>query len=121
LSDATEKDDCAQVYDDSSSVYSATNFGPHSDSMAVRRKSLACGPPKSADKHMTVLKTATPVAVAAASSSARGIDWSVLSTADAWNSSQRVTEVMECLKIGKPIRKISPLFLLMPQSLDIFY
>jgi hypothetical protein len=98
LSAATKKDDCAQVYDDSSSVYSATNFGPHSDNMVVRMKSSVSGPLKSANKQVTVLNTATPVTAAAASSSTRGTGWTVLSTADTWNSSRHVTEFLEGLK-----------------------
>jgi hypothetical protein len=69
---AYEKDDCAQVYDDSPSVYSATNIGPHSDNMAIRKKSSASSPPKSIGMQVTIHKTATPVAAAASSSSVRG-------------------------------------------------
>jgi hypothetical protein len=97
-STTTEKDDCAQVYDDPSSIYFATNFCPHSDNMDVYRKSSANGPPKSANKQVTVLKTAIHVAIVDASSSAGGTNFTVLSTADAWNSSRRVTKYSEGLK-----------------------
>jgi hypothetical protein len=102
-------------------VYSTINFYPHSDNMVVHRKSSASGPPKPADIQVTAPKTAAPMAVATASSSVGGTGWTILSTADAWDCSRRVTEFLEGLKIEKPIRKISPLFLLLPQSPDILH
>jgi hypothetical protein len=121
LSAAAEKDDCAQVCDDPSSVYSATNSDPYSDNKVICRKSLASGPPKSADKPMSALKTAAPMAAVAASSTAGGTSWTVLLIADAWDFSRWVTEFLEGLKIGKLIGKVSPLFLLMPQSIDTLH
>jgi frataxin-like iron-binding protein CyaY len=56
------------------------------------------GPPKLVDKQVIILKTATPVAAATASSSAGGTNWTVLSTANAWNSSRQVTEFLKALK-----------------------
>jgi hypothetical protein len=90
-------DDCAQECDDSPSIYSAANFDLHSDNIAICRKSSASGPPKSADKPMTIPKTVAPMAAtapivaAAASSSAGGIGWTILSTANTWYSSRCVT------------------------------
>jgi hypothetical protein len=89
--------------------------------MAIHRKSSKSGPPKLADKQVTAPKTVAPVATAAASSYVGGTDWIVLSTTNAWDSSQRVTEFLEDLKTGKPIGKVSPLFLLMLQCLDTFH
>jgi hypothetical protein len=66
--------------------------------MVIRRKSSTSGLSKLADKPMSALKTATPMAVVAASSSTRGTDWTVLLTADAWDSSRWVTEFLESLK-----------------------
>jgi hypothetical protein len=66
--------------------------------MVVCRNSSASGPPKSADKQVTVLKTATPVAATAASPSTGRTSWTILSITDAWNSSRRVTEFLEGLK-----------------------
>jgi hypothetical protein len=56
------------------------------------------GPPKLATKLVNILKTAAPVATAAVSSSEGGTGWTVLSTADAWDSSRRVTDFLEGLK-----------------------
>jgi hypothetical protein len=94
LSATTKKDDCAQVYDDPPSVYSATNFGPYSDNMVVRRKSLAGGSSKNIDKPAAARQTVPP-AVTASPSSSEKISCMVLSTADAWNSSWRVTGFLE--------------------------
>jgi hypothetical protein len=72
VSTAAEKDDCAQVCDDPSSIYSATNSDPYSDNMVVCRKSSMSGPPKSADKPMSAPKTAIPMVTTAPSSSVGG-------------------------------------------------
>jgi hypothetical protein len=66
--------------------------------MVVRRKSSGSSPPKSADKQVTTPKIDVHVATATASSSTGGIGRTVLSIADAWVSSQRVTEFLEGLK-----------------------
>jgi hypothetical protein len=55
-------------------------------------------PPKPADKQVTAPKTTAPVATTTTSSSAGGTGWTVLSTADTWDSSWRVTEFLEGLK-----------------------
>jgi hypothetical protein len=78
-------------------AYSAINLDPYSDITAIHRRPLASGQPKPATKSVTILKTAAPVA-AAASSLAGGIGWTVLSIADAWDSSRCVTEFLEGLK-----------------------
>jgi hypothetical protein len=100
-------------------VYSALNFDLHSDIMVVHRKSSASSQPKPTSAQVTAPKTAAPMA-AVASSSAVGTSWTILSTADAWDSSQCVTEFLEGLKIGRLIGKVSPLLLLMPPSIDTF-
>jgi hypothetical protein len=81
--------------------------------MIAHTKSSVSGPPKPAKKQVTAPTTAAPMAVDAASSSAGGIGWTILLTADTWDSSQRITEFLEGLKIGEPIGKVSPLFLMM--------
>jgi hypothetical protein len=53
-------------------AYSVINLDPYSDISAIHRRSSVSGQPKSAIKQVTVLKTAAPVAAAAASSSAEG-------------------------------------------------
>jgi hypothetical protein len=73
-------------------AYSAINLDPYSDITAIHRRPLASGQPKPATKSVTILKTA------AASSLAGGIGWTVLSIADAWDSSRCVTEFLEGLK-----------------------
>jgi hypothetical protein len=104
-----------------SSVYSAPNVDPYSGKMVVRRKSLVSGSPKPADKKVVAPNTAAHVVATTASSSAGGTGWTILSTSDAWDSSRRVTEFLEGLKIGKSIEKVTPLFLLKPQSLNTFH
>jgi hypothetical protein len=46
----------------------------------------------------TIPKTTAPVVVAAASSMTGGTGWTVLSIANAWDSSRHVTEFLEGLK-----------------------
>jgi hypothetical protein len=79
-------------------VYSVINLDPYSDITAIHRRPLVSGQPKPATKQVTIIKTATPVAVAATSSSAGGTGWTMLSTANAWDSSRRVIEFLEGLK-----------------------
>jgi hypothetical protein len=79
-------------------VYSVINLDPYSDITAIHRRPLVSGQSKPATKQVTILKTATPVAVAATSSSAGGTGWTILSTANAWDSSRRVIEFLEGLK-----------------------
>jgi hypothetical protein len=68
-----------------------------------------------ATKQVTILKTATLVAAAAASS-VGWIGWSVLSTADAWDSSHRVTKFLKGLKNREADREGIPFALL-----DVFF
>jgi hypothetical protein len=77
-------------------VYSTLNFDQHSDIMVVHRKSSVSAQPKPTSAQVTTPKTATPAA--ATSSSAGGTVWTILSIADAWDSSRRVTEFLENLK-----------------------
>jgi hypothetical protein len=102
-------------------VYSAINFDPHSDIMVVHRKSSTSGQPKPVIEPVTAPRIAAHVAIVATSSLVGGTDWTVLSIADAWDSSRRVTEFLEGLKIGRSVRKASPLILLMLPSIDTFY
>jgi hypothetical protein len=77
-------------------VYSTLNFDQHSDIMVVHRKSSVSAQPKPTSAQVTTPKTATPAA--ATSSSVGGTVWTILSIADAWDSSRRVTEFLENLK-----------------------
>jgi hypothetical protein len=47
---------------------------------------------------MTSPKTVAPMVATVPSSSAEGINWSVLSMADVWDSSRCVTEFLDSLK-----------------------
>jgi hypothetical protein len=79
-------------------AYSVINLDPCSDITTIHMKPLASGPPKPATKLVTILKTAAPMAAAAISSSEGGTGRTILSTADAWDSSRRVTDFLEGLK-----------------------
>jgi hypothetical protein len=68
----------------------------------------ASGPLKPTTKLVTILKTAALVAIAAISSSERGIGRTVLSIADAWDSSRRVTDFLEGLKNREADREGTP-------------
>jgi hypothetical protein len=63
-------------------AYSIINLDPYSDITTIHRRPSASGQPKPATKLVTILKTAAPVAAAAASS-VGGTGWTVLSIADA--------------------------------------
>jgi hypothetical protein len=107
LSTATEEDDCAQVHNDSPSTYSIADFDTYFDNIAVCRKSSTSSPPKPATKPMAIHKTGEsskkadesatvcehipPVVTARIPSSLEGTNWTVLFTAEAWNSSWHVT------------------------------
>jgi hypothetical protein len=93
-------------------AYSIINLDPYSDITAIHRRPSASSQPKPATKQVTILKTAAPVATAAASSLAGGTGWTVLSTADAWDSSWRVTEFLEGLKNREADREGIPFALL---------
>jgi hypothetical protein len=77
-------------------VYSTINFDLHSNIMVVHRKPSVSGQPKLTSAQVTAPKTVAPAA--AASSSAGGTGWTVLSIADTWDSSRRVTEFLEGLE-----------------------
>jgi hypothetical protein len=64
-------------------AYPIINLDPYSDITTIHRRPLASGQPKPASQQVTVLKTTAPVVATAASSSAGGTGWIVLSTADA--------------------------------------
>jgi hypothetical protein len=99
--------DCAKVHDDSPSIHSVADFDIYSDNIAVCRKSSASGLPKLVDKLMAALKAigsskevdesaivhqlVPSVAAAPIPSSSEGNNWTVLSTANVWNSSRCVT------------------------------
>jgi hypothetical protein len=56
------------------------------------------GPPKPATKLVTILKTAAPMTAAIISSLEGGTGQTVLSTANAWDSSRCVIDFLEGLK-----------------------
>jgi hypothetical protein len=67
--------------------------------VVVHRKSSTSGQPKPAiNKVIAPTTVALVAATVAASSSVRGTGWTVLLTADAWDSSRRVTKFLEGLK-----------------------
>jgi hypothetical protein len=76
--------------------------------MAARRKSLASGPPKQADKQATALQTATHVITTAAPPPVGVASSKVVSTAEAWNYSRCVTEFLKGLKNREANREGNP-------------
>jgi hypothetical protein len=97
-------------------AYSVVNFDPCSDITAIHRRPSTSGPPKPATKLVTILKTTPRVAAATVSSSEGGTDRTVLSTADAWDSSRHVTNFLESLKNQKADWKGTPFVPLLLQS-----
>jgi hypothetical protein len=87
-------------------AYSVINLDPYSNITAIHKRPLMSSQPKPATKQVTILKTAAPVA--AASSSVGRTGWTILSTADAWDSSRCVTEFLECLKNREADRERIP-------------
>jgi hypothetical protein len=75
-------------------TYSVVNLYPCSDLMAIQKRPAMRGPPKLATKLVTILNTAAP----AISSSEGDTGQTVLSTANAWDSSRCVTDFLEGLK-----------------------
>jgi hypothetical protein len=63
-------------------AYSVINLDPYSDITAIHRRPPVSGQSKPATKPVTAVKTS-----ATASSSAGGTSWTVLSIANAWDSS----------------------------------
>jgi hypothetical protein len=92
--------------------------------MAVCRKSSTSSPSKPIAKLMAIPKTGgssekvdesatvrehvPPMVTAPVPSSSEGIDWTVLSTVEAWNSSWCVTEFLEGLKNQEADREGTP-------------
>jgi hypothetical protein len=62
------------------------------------RKPSTGGSAKSINKLATVHQPIPSAVIASTPFSSERIDWTILSTADAWNSSRRVTEFLEGLK-----------------------
>jgi hypothetical protein len=98
-------------------AYSVVNHDSCSDITAIHRRPSVSGQLNLANKMVTILKTATHVAAAATSSSEGGTGWTILSTADAWDSSRRVTEFLEGLKNQEADREGKPFVPLLLQSL----
>jgi hypothetical protein len=74
--------------------------------MAARRKSLASGPLKQADKQVTTLQTTTLVIIVAAPPPVGAVGSKVVSTDEAWDYSQRATKFLEGLMNREAIRKV---------------
>jgi hypothetical protein len=131
-STTTEEDAHAQVHNDSPSTYSIADFDTYSDNIAVCRKSSTSSPPKPTAKLMAIPKTGgsskkadelatvhehiPPVVTTPIPSSSEGTNWTVLSTAEAWNSSRRVTKFLESLKNREADQKGTPFAPLLHQS-----
>jgi hypothetical protein len=84
---------------------------PCSDLTAIHRRPSVSGPPKSATKLVTNLKIAAPVDAAIVSYSKGCTGQTILSTADAWDSSRHVTDFVEGLKNWEADREGTPVFL----------
>jgi hypothetical protein len=99
-------------------TYSIFNLDSCSDIMAIHRRPSVSGPPKPATKLVTILKIAAHVVAAATaiSSSEEGTCRTVLSTANAWDSSRRVTDFLEGLKNREDDREGTPFVPLLLQS-----
>jgi hypothetical protein len=78
-------------------TYSVVNLYPCSDLTTIHRRPSASGPPKPATKMVIILNNATIVAAATISSLEGGTSRTVLSTANAWSPSWRVTDFLEGL------------------------
>jgi hypothetical protein len=89
-------------------TYFIVNLYPCSDLTTIHRRPSVSGPLKPATKLVTIIKTAAPVAAAAVSSSEGGTDWTVLSTADTWDSSRHVTDFLVGLKNQEADREGTP-------------
>jgi hypothetical protein len=63
---------------------------------------------KKVDKFAIVHQSIPPVVVAPIPSSSEGSNWTMLSTADSWNSSQHVTKCLEGLKNWEADREGTP-------------
>jgi hypothetical protein len=101
-------------------------FNLYSDNIAVCRKSSVSVLPKSTDKLMaspkaggstkkedessTVHQLVPSVVAAPIPSSSEGNNLTVLSTADVWNSSRRVTEFLDGMKNWEADREGTPLY-----------
>jgi hypothetical protein len=79
-------------------AYYVVNLDPCSDITAIHRRPSASGPPKPATKVVIILKIVAPVAAVVISSMEGGTGQTVMSTADTWDSSRRVTDFLESLK-----------------------
>jgi hypothetical protein len=97
-------------------AYSIINLDPCSDITAIHRKPSASGPPKPTTKLVTILKTTTPMAAVAISSSEGGTGRTILLTANAWDSSWRVTDFLEGLKNREADQEGTPFVPLLLQS-----
>jgi hypothetical protein len=101
-------------------AYFVINLDPCSDITTIHKRSSVSGQPKPATKLVTILKTATPVA-AAASSLEGGTGWTVMSTADAWDSSRCVIEFLEGSKNREAEQEGTPFVPLLLQPLDTLH
>jgi hypothetical protein len=97
-------------------AYSIINFDPCFDITAIHRRPSVSGQPKPTTMLVTILKTAAPVATAAASSLEGETGWTVLSTVDVRDSSWCVTEFLQGLKNRETDREGTPFVPLLLQS-----
>jgi hypothetical protein len=97
-------------------TYSIVNLYPCSNLTAIHRRPSASDPPKPATKLVTILKTIAPMATIVISSSEGGTDRTIMSIADIWDSSRRVTDFLEGLKNQEADREGTPYVPLLLQS-----
>jgi hypothetical protein len=84
--------------------------------MTVRRNSSVGGSAKNTDKPATMHQTVPLAVIASIPSSSERTGWTVLSTADAWNSSRCITEFLEGLMNREADREGIPFVPLLLQS-----
>jgi hypothetical protein len=107
---------CVPKYVTALLTYIVVNLYPCSDLTTIHRRPSASGPLKPTTKLVTIVKTAAPVPAAAIFSSEGGTGRTVLSTADAWDSSRRVTDFLKGLKNQEAVWEGTPCVPLILQS-----
>jgi hypothetical protein len=97
-------------------AYSVINLDPCFDITAIHKKPSMSGLLKPTTKLVTILKTATLVAATVISSSEEGTRQTVLSIADAWDSSRHVTNLIEGSKNWEANQESTPFVPLLVRS-----
>jgi hypothetical protein len=89
--------------------------------MIARKKPLASGLPKQANKQAAILQIATPMIAAAPPPPIGVIGSKVVSTVEAWDYSWRTTEFLEGLKNREADQEGNPFSPLLLQPSDFSY